>query len=300
MQAHTGTHHRVLSDAVVAMQARIATIAASTGPTGPLGTGPTGPTGLTGANSTVTGPTGSIGAQGPQGTTGPTGPTGLQGAQGSQGSQGPQGAQGAQGSTGPTGPTGASGAQGATGFTGSTGSTGETTPTGAITAYGGATAPSGWLLCDGTAYSRTTYADLFAVIGTAYGVGDGSTTFNVPNLKGRIPVGFNSSETEFDVRGETGGAKTQTLSIANLPSHNHGTSGGASITTGSGGAHNHGFSQAVNTTTGGGGTRLVGLGTEVYTTAGDHTHSVTLTAQGSGTAHNNLQPYLVVNYIIRA
>ena len=56
--------------------------------------------------------------------------------------------------------------------------------------YGGASAPTGWLLCDGTAYSRTvTYSSLFAAIGTAYGVGDGSTTFNVPDLRSRSALG---------------------------------------------------------------------------------------------------------------
>jgi microcystin-dependent protein len=77
--------------------------------------------------------------------------------------------------------------------------------------FAGSTAPTGWLLCDGTAVSRTTYSDLFAITSTTYGVGDGSTTFNLPNLKGRVPVGLDTSQTEFDVLGETGGAKTHTL-----------------------------------------------------------------------------------------
>lgn len=68
-------------------------------------------------------------------------------------------------------------------------------PAGAVSAYAGASAPSGWLLCDGSAVSRTTYADLFTAIGTAYGAGDGSTTFNVPDLRGRSPVGKGSNAT---------------------------------------------------------------------------------------------------------
>jgi microcystin-dependent protein len=84
------------------------------------------------------------------------------------------------------------------------------TPSGAVMAYAGSAAPSGWLLADGTAVSRTTYADLFAVVGTTYGVGDGSTTFNLPNLKGRFPVGRDAAQTEFDTLAETGGAKTHT------------------------------------------------------------------------------------------
>lgn len=62
-------------------------------------------------------------------------------------------------------------------------------PTGSLNPFAGAAAPTGWLLCDGSAVSRTTYAGLFAVVSTAYGAGDGSTTFNVPNLAGRVPVG---------------------------------------------------------------------------------------------------------------
>jgi microcystin-dependent protein len=64
------------------------------------------------------------------------------------------------------------------------------TPAGAITGYGALTAPSGWLLCDGTAVSRTTYAALFAAIAAGYGAGDGSTTFNLPDLRGRTAVGL--------------------------------------------------------------------------------------------------------------
>lgn len=62
-------------------------------------------------------------------------------------------------------------------------------PVGTINAYGGTTAPDGWLLCQGQAISRTDYADLFAVIGTAYGSGDGSTTFNVPDMRESVPKG---------------------------------------------------------------------------------------------------------------
>jgi microcystin-dependent protein len=93
--------------------------------------------------------------------------------------------------------------------------------TGIVNMYAGAVAPSGWLLCDGTAISRTTYAALFAVIGTAYGNGDGVNTFNLPNLKGRIPVGFDAAQTEFAALGQTGGEKAHSLSIAEMPSHTH-------------------------------------------------------------------------------
>ena len=69
----------------------------------------------------------------------------------------------------------------------------EIVPSGTVVPYGGASAPGGWQLCDDTALSRTTYARLFAVIGTAYGTGDGSSTFNVPDLRDRVPLGKGSN-----------------------------------------------------------------------------------------------------------
>ena len=95
--------------------------------------------------------------------------------------------------------------------------TGDTLPIGSITAYGKETAPANWLICDGSAVSRTAYADLFAVIGTKYGEGDGSTTFNLPNLKGRVPVGLDGSDTDFKPIGKTGGEKAHTLTVYELP-----------------------------------------------------------------------------------
>ncbi len=83
------------------------------------------------------------------------------------------------------------------------------------------TPPIGYLVCDGTAVSRTTYASLFSVISTAYGIGNGTTTFNLPNIKGNVVVGRDSGQTEFDVLGETGGAKTHSLSVAEMPAHTH-------------------------------------------------------------------------------
>lgn len=76
------------------------------------------------------------------------------------------------------------------------------TPAGVLQMYAAAVAPTGWLLCDGSAVSRTTYAALFAVVGTSYGVGDGSTTFNLPNLTSAFPYGA--------APGSTGGAATHT------------------------------------------------------------------------------------------
>jgi microcystin-dependent protein len=135
------------------------------------------------------------------------------------------------------------------------------------------TAPSGWLLCDGAAVSRTTYSALFAVIGTTYGVGDNSTTFNLPNMKGRIPVGYDSGQTEFDALGETGGSKTHTLSTSEMPSHSH-------------------------TVTARSGNDAVSGGYSVAKTS-DVDTTMTSSSVGGGNAHNNLQPYLVLNYIIK-
>lgn len=79
------------------------------------------------------------------------------------------------------------------------------TPVGSILAFGGSSAPTGWLLCDGSAVSRTTYATLFAALGTAWGVGDGSTTFNLPDMRGASPAGAGTS---------TGYTQNETITFA--------------------------------------------------------------------------------------
>lgn len=86
-------------------------------------------------------------------------------------------------------------------------------PAGAIIDYAGSSAPTGWLLCDGTAISRTTYAALFSAIGTTYGTGNGSTTFNLPNSIGRVTVGKSSAGT-FATLGSTGGSETHTHTLS--------------------------------------------------------------------------------------
>lgn len=100
-------------------------------------------------------------------------------------------------------------------------------PVGSIMQFAGSSAPSGWLLCDGSAVGRVTYSALFGVISTTYGSGDNSTTFNIPNLKGKIAVGLDSTQTEFDSLAETGGAKTHTHNASSATessgSHQHST-----------------------------------------------------------------------------
>jgi microcystin-dependent protein len=149
------------------------------GPAGPQGpSGPQGPKGDTGA-------TGPQGPKGDTGATGPQGPKGDTGATGAQGPAGPQGPKGDTGATGPQGPQGSPGAQGPQGVQGIPG----TLPPGIIMPYAGAVAPAGYLMCDGSQVSRAQYAELFGVVGTTYGNGNGGSTFNLPDLKGRVPVG---------------------------------------------------------------------------------------------------------------
>lgn len=154
--------------------------------------------------------------------------------------------------------------------------TGDTFPIGAITSYAGNTAPTNWLICDGSAISRTTYADLFDAIGTTYGVGDGSTTFNLPNLKGRVITGLDSSQTEFDTLGETGGEKAHTLTIAEMPSHKHNMRVKQNAS---------GFSDGYP----------AGGNTYEYSN-----NEYPIQNTGGGQPHNNLQPYITLNYIIKA
>lgn len=164
-------------------------------------------------------------------------------------------------------------------------------PTGALMMYAGATAPTGWLLCYGQAISRSTYARLFTAISTAYGTGDGSTTFNVPDLRGRLPLGKDNmggssadrvTATQADNLGQGSGAETHTLAASEIPAHTHdqhviNNSTLAKVGTGSGGAnYEYGYTGS--------------NGTVNVTTASN---------TGGGGAHNNMPPYQTVNYIIK-
>jgi microcystin-dependent protein len=163
-------------------------------------------------------------------------------------------------------------------------------PSGSVMPYAGSSAPTGWLLCSGAAVSRTTYAALFAVVGTTYGSGDGSTTFNLPDMRGRLAAGVDNmggtaanritaagSGITGTTLGAAGGAEDVTLATSDIPSHEHPGKrmGGASGSTSY-------YSVTSN-----------GSGTAFY----DRTGFIQNT--GGGTAHNNTQPTIMLNYIIK-
>jgi microcystin-dependent protein len=156
---------------------------------------------------------------------------------------------------------------------------------GMVMPFSGTVVPEGWLLADGTAVSRTAYSKLFDVIGTTYGPGDGSTTFNLPNYKGRVLVGQDAAQTEFDVLGETGGAKAVTLTINEMPSHSHQWNAA--------GTNNPGGTPANWDDIVGANTAALGVGP-----SNPEDTSNSIKPRGGGAAHNNLQPYAVAQYII--
>jgi microcystin-dependent protein len=108
-------------------------------------------------------------------------------------------------------------------------------PPGVIWEYGAASAPTGWLLCDGSAVSRATYSALFGIISTTFGVGDGSTTFNLPDHRGRVGIGSgtgDAADATAHALGSKGGTETHTLTLAQMAAHDHGgVSGGPSTNT---------------------------------------------------------------------
>lgn len=148
---------------------------------------------------------------------------------------------------------------------------------GQIVLYAGTVPPQGWALCDGAHVSRVNFPDLFAAIGTKYGAGDGSTTFSLPNLKGRVAVGLDSAQTEFDALGDQGGAKTHTLTTSEIPAHTHGILGYSS-------KDDENF------------TGNVGRFNASDATVNVYDKDTGWT--GGAGAHNNLQPYATFNYII--
>ena len=161
-------------------------------------------------------------------------------------------------------------------------------PSGMLAPFAGSTAPVGWLLSDGSAVSRTTYSGLFTAIGTAYGTGDGSTTFNLPDLRGRVPAALdNMGGTDAgrlslaNTLGTTAGTQTHTLTSAEMPSHTH----VAGYTDGN---------WKINSNPSG----SIGVFINSDPTQGTNL-ALPSVATGSGGAHNNMQPTILMNYIIK-
>ena len=165
-------------------------------------------------------------------------------------------------------------------------------PTGTITTWSDSSIPSGFLECDGSNVSRTTYSALFAIVGTTYGAGDGSTTFGLPNLQDNVAVGKSNNK----ALASTGGANTVT-STGNIS----GSTANATLSESQLASHDHSFS--VNS---GGGNSVVvsrNLGnvgnTNTANAGSGNAHSHNMSANFSGDATSVVQPYLTVIYIIK-
>lgn len=186
-------------------------------------------------------------------------------------------------------------------------------PIGSVVMFAASTAPSGWLKCEGQTVSRTTYAALFAVIGTAYGAGNGSTTFALPNFTGRAPRGA--------APGATGGADSVTMTLANMPQHIHDMSHNhPEVNTSSNGSHNHSTKvNSNNTNLGNGGSgwnylrdrddAAGSLEGNVMSDEGSHIHTVDIPNYAGNTAASGspsptpldtTTPFVGVSFIIRA
>jgi microcystin-dependent protein len=185
-------------------------------------------------------------------------------------------------------------------------------PVGFMSLYAAsATPPVGWMICNGSTVSRTTYSALFALIGTSYGAGDGSTTFNLPDCRGRSVIGFGQG-TGLTNRalGANGGEENHTLLTAELAGHNHAATQGTHTHTAS---HSHGIAQIGYTYmyqgTGaaignlcfanGGTTYITGTAAADANVQANSAGAITVANTGSDTAHNNMQPFVVASYIIK-
>ena len=207
-------------------------------------------------------------------------------------------------------------------------------PAGVIEMFAGSTAPTGWLICDGSNVSRRIYSDLFKVIGTTYGVGDGNTTFTLPDMRGRVPMGVGQGAGLTNrTLAATAGAETHTIAETNLPAHAHSFTPAGTLNTESShthgsanaGSHNHTSNNSLLMYVGSGGGANLNAGTsyQIYNlnatiqNNGDHGHGSTnsntghthtfsgsagTTGNGNGasTALSIMQPSIALNFIIKA
>lgn len=184
----------------------------------------------------------------------------------------------------------------------STGSSGSAI-TGEIKMWPVASIPDGFLLCDGSVVSQTTYAALYAVISSTYNTGgEGAGNFRLPNFKGKIGVGYNSAESDFNAIAKTGGETTHTLISSELADHGHKWQYAAGGGAGSPRNHIKDSSELATSWHSSNGTDNPPSWTD-YSEIGDGgtggAGMYTPMASTSGGAHNNLQPYVVINYIIK-
>jgi microcystin-dependent protein len=161
--------------------------------------------------------------------------------------------------------------------------------------YGGTSAPTGWLLCNGDAVLRSTYADLFTIVGETYGAGDGSLTFNLPDLRDRFAVGTGTTYSA----GTTGGATSHSLTTSEMPQHTHTAT---STVTDSGHTHT---TTGISASEGGNGFVVTG-GPSDWSDPGvlnsattGITVATTNASTGGGFPHNNLPPYIGLAFIIK-
>ncbi len=179
-------------------------------------------------------------------------------------------------------------------------------PAGLVFPYAGSSAPTGYLICDGSAQSRTTYATLFGIVGTTYGTGDGSTTFNVPDLRGRVIAGQDdmggssanrltglTGGVDGDVLGGTGGDEKHALTEAQMPKHYHQMRGPNAVTAPQGSA------TAATGLYGGGSADDTPDDYATFSTGGSASSGSSSTGTNSGNDHNNVQPTMILNYIIK-
>lgn len=165
-------------------------------------------------------------------------------------------------------------------------------PIGSIKMWPTSGEPLGWIMCNGVGLSRTDFAELFAVIGTSWGAGDGSTTFNLPDLRGCVPVMFGGWMPFGGRLGET----AHRLVWEEMASHMH------DISIAQGGAHSHNYaavrvSGGANVAAGGNyGLQEINSQTDVQ---GTHSHGATSSAAGNNIAHNNVQPSVGINIIMK-